>query len=218
MVPRKIYHLNFLRRFFLWILHWILRLWYKTLRFDVDAESLETLRNFPGPGQSCVFYFWHNQLFVAPKIRLKYRPRRPMYGLISASKDGAWLESFVSFFNVFAVRGSSSWRGGQALTELNEKLNDEPCDIIITPDGPRGPRYQCKFGSLQFVCEKQLPVVFLNLDMKHFWQLHSWDHFRIPKPFSKVIVRTSKCLSLPSLPKEKLIEYVNEQLDFPQKF
>lgn len=135
--------------------------------------------------QPCVFYFWHHNLFAAPILR-KLRGRRPMYGLMSASKDGAWLESLVSLFQVEAIRGSSTWRGASALKELEQYKQD--CDIIITPDGPKGPRCLMKPGSVRWVYQKGFNIVALNFEMQKVWKLNSWDQFHLPKPFSKIIV------------------------------
>ncbi|MDR1254989.1 MAG: DUF374 domain-containing protein [Puniceicoccales bacterium] len=161
---------------------------------------------------SCVFYFWHNRLFAAPKL-IPYRRGRTLYGLISASRDGAWLEALMSFFGVKAIRGSSSWRGGNALRELKWICNQSVCDIIVTPDGPRGPYHQCKAGSLKFAAEAQLPVIFLSFKASNAWRLHSWDRFQIPKPFSKITVRATYCDALPKLPADELVSYANKMLN-----
>ena len=71
---------------------------------------------------------------------------------------GAWLETLVKWFHVEAIRGSSSWRGAKALQELETHQNTR-CDIIITPDGPKGPRCQCKPGSLHWTAAHHFDVI-----------------------------------------------------------
>ena len=208
---RKIHHTNLLQKIFLCLIYLLLRLWYCTLRLHFTQGSQRTLNQYLD--KPCNIYFWHNCLFFAPKLHLRCkRHNKPIYGLISASKDGALLETLVSYFGVRVIRGSSSWRGQLALKELSQKIEDENCDIIITPDGPRGPRYVCKPGSLRLACNKQVPVIFLSLKM-NAWKLNSWDHFRIPKPFSKVIVHATSCEKMPVLSDEQLIHFANEQLN-----
>ncbi len=74
-----------------------------------------------------VFVIWHNRLFVIPECYRRYRGGRPMYGLISASGDGAWLAAFFSLLNIGAVRGSSSRHGREAAAALVEVLQRGPC-------------------------------------------------------------------------------------------
>jgi lysophospholipid acyltransferase (LPLAT)-like uncharacterized protein len=134
-----------------------------------------------------VYYFWHCNLCAAPMLRPLHKGR-PMYGLMSASRDGAWLEALVKWFKVDAIRGSSTWRGDFALKELDQRKH-AVCDIVITPDGPKGPRCQCKVGSLKWAWTHRYPVIALHFEMPHAWQLRSWDRFRIPKPFSTIHVK-----------------------------
>ena len=187
-MKRIVHHLGFCQKLFVIPFYMILRIWYATLRIRLDASSKRLMgSNSAGP---CVFYFWHQNLFVAPVLR-KLRKHRRMFGLMSASKDGAWLETLVKWFKVEAIRGSSSWRGTKALQELEAHQN-APCDIIITPDGPKGPRCQCKPGSLHWTAAHNFDVIALNFNMHRFWQLNSWDGFKIPVPFSKISIQVHK--------------------------
>ena len=184
-MKRCVHHLGFFKKLCVVPIYLLLRLWYATLRIRLD-ETSRTLMASNGTGP-CVFYFWHQNLFVAPILR-KLRKHRRMFGLMSASKDGAWLETLVSWFQVEAIRGSSSWRGAKALQEL-EAYQNLSCDIIITPDGPKGPRCQCKPGSLHWTAVHHFNVIALHFKMYRFWQLNSWDGFKIPFPFSKIFIQ-----------------------------
>ncbi|HET7537363.1 MAG TPA: DUF374 domain-containing protein, partial [Candidatus Didemnitutus sp.] len=118
----------------LWLLAALLRVWVRTLRFQVDAETATRLSKSDEP---IAFVLWHNRLFLSPEIFRRYRSKRRMYGLVSASKDGAWLAAFYRMIGLEPVRGSSNNFGreaGRLLIELMKAGND----IGITPDGPRG--------------------------------------------------------------------------------
>ena len=182
-MPEEIVHrLGFFKKSLTFVPYGLLKLWYATLRLRMDAPTKAVLSEFPK--NPCVIYFWHQNLFVAPMLR-RLRKNRPMYGLVSASKDGAWLEALVHWFDVKSIRGSSTRRGRTALLEL-EQVAHENCDIIITPDGPKGPPCVIKEGSLRWVCERNFTVIVLRLEISDAWKLNSWDGFRIPKPFSTV--------------------------------
>ena len=189
-MKRIVHHLNFVQKLWIYPVYVILRLWYMTLKVVMDEATQQIMAS--RTEKPCVFYFWHHNLFAAPILR-KLRGERPMYGLMSASKDGAWLESLVKMFRVDAIRGSSTWRGALALRELGQYK--ENCDIIITPDGPKGPRCVMKPGSVKWVCQKDFSIIALKFEIQKAWKLKSWDQFHIPQPFSKIIV-TAKLFTL----------------------
>jgi lysophospholipid acyltransferase (LPLAT)-like uncharacterized protein len=59
--------------------------------------------------------------------------------------------------------------------------------LLITSDGPRGPRHRIKPGAL-YACQKAqaaiIPVVYVA---SRQYTLSSWDKFKIPLPFSRVL-------------------------------
>ncbi len=117
----------------------------------------------------------------------RFRRGQRLAVLTSPSRDGGLLSAVVRRFGVESVRGSSSRRGGVALRELHSKL-DEGCDVIITPDGPRGPVYTLGPGIIFLAAQTGLPLLLVQVKYERCWKLKSWDRFRIPKPFSKVVI------------------------------
>ena len=61
--------------------------------------------------------------------------------------------------------------------------------MAITPDGPRGPVYEISPGLIYLASKTGKPVMTIRVDYERYWELRSWDKFRIPKPFSKVHIR-----------------------------
>ena len=61
-------------------------------------------------------------------------------------------------------------------------------DVVITPDGPRGPAYQLGQGIVFLAQQTGAAVVPVNLEYSSCWRLKSWDGFILPKPFSRVRV------------------------------
>ena len=161
---------------------WLLRVWGMTLRFEASPESLKALAKVD---ESIAFVMWHNRLFISPEIFRRYRKGRNFYGLVSASKDGAWLDVLYSLLGMRTVRGSSSKGGREAVTALVNvmKLGN---DIGVTPDGPRGPLYDFKAGCLIVSRRAHSPILLLGAEFSSAWRLNSWDRFYLPKPFSRV--------------------------------
>ena len=164
----------------------LVRLWGMSLRFDSTPEDVRNMSKCDVP---VAFVLWHNRLFLASEIHRRYRPTRLLYALISASKDGAWLEAFFSMVGgLRATRGSSSRLGREAAGELVE-VQREGHDIGITPDGPRGPCYDFKAGAVIVPRRTGAPLLLVGGDFTAAWRLGSWDRFYLPVPFSKVRVR-----------------------------
>ena len=85
------------------------------------------------------------------------------------------------------MRGSSSRKGASAIRQLAEVIAQGK-DVMITPDGPRGPAYELGQGIVFLAQQSGAAVVPVNLEYSSCWRLKSWDRFILPKPFSKVRV------------------------------
>ncbi len=161
-----------------------MHLWGRSLRFEVPPEDEFALKYREVP---VAITLWHNRLFLGAEIFRRFRTHRPVYALISASKDGAWLEAFFEIVGMRAIRGSSSKGGREAATALIDVLR-QGNDIGITPDGPRGPCYEVKPGALIVTRRAEAPMLLLGGAFESAWRLRSWDGFYLPKPFSRVRV------------------------------
>jgi len=175
------------RRFVLWLLASFARAWGRTLRFEVDAATYALLTKSDEP---VAVVLWHNRLFLSPEMFRRYRFKRPLYGLVSASKDGAWLAALYRMIGMFPVRGSSNKFGREAARALIEVMQ-QGNDIGITPDGPRGPMYVVEPGVLVVTRRTGAPLVLFGAEFTRAWRLKSWDRFYIPWPFSRVIMHSA---------------------------
>jgi hypothetical protein len=129
-----------------------------------------------------IFCLWHNRLPISMMVHRRY-PRK-LAALISASKDGALLAAVLGKFGVEPVRGSSSRRGPQALLELTT-CGESGCDLAVTPDGPKGPRYRVQSGVISLARVTGFPIVAVTCNTHWKVCLKSWDGFQIPLPFSR---------------------------------
>ncbi len=171
----------------LWLLAALLRVWGRTLRFQADPATLERLTKCDEP---VAIVLWHNRLFLSAEMFRRYRTRRKVYGLVSASKDGAWLAAFYRLIGIIPVRGSSSNFGREAGRALIEVMR-QGHDIGITPDGPRGPMYTVEPGVLVVTRRLHAPMVLMGAQFTRAWRLRSWDRFYIPVPFSRIIMHSA---------------------------
>jgi len=161
-----------------------LQVWARTLRYEVDDQSgvvgKPVTENYIGA-------LWHNRLLIFPLVLRRFLPNRNGAALISASRDGDLLADAIHRFGYDVVRGSSSRLGASAILQLTEVLASGR-DVVITPDGPRGPAYELGPGIIFLAQKSGAAVLPMNLEFSHCWRLGSWDRFIVPRPFSKVRV------------------------------
>jgi hypothetical protein len=68
------------------------------------------------------------------------------------------------------IRGSSSRLGASAILQLTEKLASGH-DVVITPDGPRGPVYELGPGIVFLAQKSDASVLPMNLEYSRYWRL-----------------------------------------------
>ncbi len=131
-------------------------------------------------GEQVIIPFWHDQLLL---LVFGY-PGKHAKLLISVSKDGELLARTMKYFKHDTVRGSSS-RGGRAAFKEMLELCQEKADIVLTPDGPRGPRHELKDGVVQLARMSGRPVVPMAYVCNRGHRFKSWDRFLLPYPFGR---------------------------------
>ena len=150
--------------------------------------------------QRAIFALWHNRGVLAPVLFRRYvrslSPNRRLTAMASASKDGAIAAQVMEFFGAQTVRCSSSRRGPQAMAELIDAARGG-ADLAITPDGPRGPRYQVQAGVIALAQYAGLPLVPVSYFLSAKKVLRSWDGYQVPLPFARCEVAFGEPLSVP---------------------
>jgi lysophospholipid acyltransferase (LPLAT)-like uncharacterized protein len=181
----KVNWLSPLKRFLAKILTFFIHLWNRTLRIEISDSDLQLLRKYVPAAKICAL--WHNRLFVASELFRRYFRGDRMYGLISPSRDGAWLTEIYRNVGIGAVRGSTKRGGRTALMEMGDLLA-KGHTIALTPDGPRGPKYIVKPGIAALAKESNVPILLAGVWVHRGWRFRSWDRFYLPKPFSLLTV------------------------------
>jgi lysophospholipid acyltransferase (LPLAT)-like uncharacterized protein len=105
-------------------------------------------------GRHIILVFWHAQQLMIP---IGYRGTGS-HVLISQHGDGEIIARIITRFGHEAVRGSST-RGGAGALRALIKLGRSGRDVVVTPDGPKGPRHVVKLGVIQLAKATGLPIV-----------------------------------------------------------
>ena len=162
----------------------ILQLWALTLRYKIEDRAGVVGKV---TAQNYIASLWHNRLLIFPFVLRRFFPDRHGAALISASRDGELLADAIKRFDYDIVRGSSSRLGASAILQLSQTLASGR-DVVITPDGPRGPVYELGPGIVFLAQKSGAAVVPVNIEYSSCWRLKSWDRFILPRPFAKVHV------------------------------
>ena len=172
----------------------------KTLRIEWNGEPLP---------ERAVVAFWHSKMIAG-----WWLAKKDAVAIVSQSKDGQRLAELLTKWKYKLVRGSSSKGGREALDDAIALIKcGDITKLVITPDGPRGPREIMKRGA--FIAAKELgaPLIFLKISYENAKVLSkSWDQFEVPYPLSKVIV-TSETIATSDFPlddKEKQKLYLEQ--------
>jgi lysophospholipid acyltransferase (LPLAT)-like uncharacterized protein len=196
-----------------WVMFAFIRLVSLTIRYRWNRSPEMPSGMPPGPTIYCV---WHNRLGLSMTAYFGYVrrwSRTPgLAAMVSASKDGGFLASILECFGVQPVRGSSSRRGPQALLELTTWA-DRGYDLAITPDGPRGPRYQVQDGVIALAQITGLPVIPFSYHAHWKLQVNSWDRFQIPLPFTRCEMTFGKIIQVPRQCSDEEREALRQQLE-----
>ena len=163
----------------------------KTVKFEIEgSENWDAAmrdQNIP------IYTFWHNRIFLGTYFFQK----RGIVIMTSRSFDGEYIARFIQRFGYGAVRGSSTRGATGAFVEM-VRLMRAGCPAGFAIDGPKGPRYEAKMGSVLLAKKTGFPMLPFTLTAKSFWEVKSWDRTQIPKPFTRARVTIAPPISVAS--------------------
>jgi hypothetical protein len=153
---------------------------------------------------------WHSELLMSPQAYRKIHKQQKSSAIISQHFDGALIAKTLNYLRIRPLRGSSS-KGAQRVLLQAFRQVKEGDEVLITPDGPRGPRYSMSDGAIGLALRSHLPIFVMNYKPESFWKLKSWDSFIIPKPFGKIDFYLQS-LSLDSMDLDEAKVYLKEKM------
>ena len=181
------------------------------------AASLR-LREYRAPGlearwqarQPVIYTVWHGRILLLPYL---YGRRLRIHVLTSRSRDGEILSRFVQGFGMRVVRGSSSRGGARALLALARVVRDEGADVVIVPDGPRGPSHVAQSGAAILAKVTGVPMVPVAFAAAPCSVLRSWDAFVVPHPFARAVVLFGEPIAVPQDADRHVLEAKRRELE-----
>lgn len=141
------------------------------------AHSLES-------EQKLTYAVWHEHIPAGVSLHRACG----MCVMISHHHDGELIQRVAQRFGYLTARGSST-RGG--FGAIRKMLRDSAVarGLVITPDGPQGPRRSVAPGLLYVAAATRRPMVTINFAVSSSWRVKkSWDKMVFPKPFARVVI------------------------------
>ena len=132
-------------------------------------------------GKPFIVCFWHNRLLMTVYA---WESLHPFFMLMSGHSDGEMIAKVVARFGVKHVAGSSR-KGGLAAFRHLLKILASGGTVGITPDGPKGPRYETKDGIVALSLLSGCDILPLAFSTSRHKTLSSWDRFVLPLPWGR---------------------------------
>jgi lysophospholipid acyltransferase (LPLAT)-like uncharacterized protein len=153
---------------------------------------------------------WHGELFMSPQAYRAIHKQHPASAIISSHFDGSLIAGTLKLLGIRPLRGSSRKGAHKVLLQAFKSIKKGE-EVLITPDGPKGPRHHMSDGAIGIALKSKLPIFIMNFTAESFWQLKSWDKFVIPKPFTKVDFYIQS-ISLEGMELDEAREYLSRKM------
>ena len=177
-----------------WAVALALRLLYRTLRVRVvDHGDWFARRRH---GEAVLVVFWHEGIVLLPLLVTRARWPGTVTVMLSWHRDAEIAAQAVSRLGIRVVRGSDTrgWLGAVRGLLAARKRGE---DIVIAPDGPRGPRHEAKDGAVQLARATRLPLLAIGAAAHPVRRMRSWDRMQLPRPFARVTLVMGPPIVLP---------------------
>lgn len=177
-------------------------------RYRVIGQENRSAAQRAHPSGSFCLVVWHEHLF-ATTLAHKGQAFSP---LASPSSDGSIASYLMKKLGFIPTRGSSSRGGEAARKQLIEQIQ-RGISPAITVDGPRGPRRQVKGGAIDIARKTGVAIVPAVAASENPWIFRkSWDQFKIPRPFSRIVLSYGPPIFVPESADAAVFVAVQEQI------
>ncbi len=169
------------------VLRGLIRLLTSTYRFEqvIGADHIEP---FIGDEAICAPAYWHQHHVIGSTLIRSWVKRGfKACFLVSGSVDGDVPERIARAWGAEVIRGSANQSGALALRD-QQRMMKNGFSIVTTADGPRGPKYEFKAGTVLMARIAGAPIVPIGCAADRAWFLNRWDDFMIPKPFARIVI------------------------------
>jgi lysophospholipid acyltransferase (LPLAT)-like uncharacterized protein len=179
------------------LLRSILFLLTSTYRFDKIIGSDIADRIVANRDRVYVPVYWHAHQIAGSHLIRDWIRRgfRPGF-VISASVDGEVPASIARSWGAEVIRGSAQDTGALVLRDAVQ-LMKRGVSIVTMSDGPLGPAFEIKTGTVLMARMANAPLVPIVCAASRAWTKNTWDHFMIPQPFARIVMAVGEPIEVP---------------------
>jgi lysophospholipid acyltransferase (LPLAT)-like uncharacterized protein len=163
-----------------------------TLRFEI--LGWQHPERVYASGRRCIWSFWHCGILGV----LWWHRHHGVVVMNSTNFDGQWTRKLIEHLGYGTAQGSSTRGGLRGLADMARRL-EEGRDVAFTIDGPRGPRFVAKPGPAMLARRTSCPIMVFHVAYEHAKTfLNTWDHFQMPRPFSRAVMAFAPPIEVPA--------------------
>jgi len=196
-----------------WSVAQYMRLIKRTTRWDV--RNAERVSHILGSGNGVIALTWHSR-FLMLTAAWEADELDP-YVMISRSRDGAVVSGTCKALGLKTIRGSRKKKGKDkggdaAAAAAMTAVRSGGC-VVITPDGPRGPRQRLGEGPLRLARATGAPLMPCTFAVARRKQFSSWDRFVLPKLFGKGMILWGTPVAVPADTSDDALEDIRLSIE-----
>ena len=191
----------------------LVRGWWRSCRL-VAVSGEERLDQVLGQYPSFLPCYWHQHNLFCSQFLLDQQRKRPFKVgfLVSPSVDGELAARILVRAGGHVIRGSSSRTGALAMKEYYNALTRDQVSPVLSPDGPRGPRFKFKAGAIMLAQMSGRPIVPMAYAASMAKLVH-WDKSVLPMPFCRIALAIGEPQLMPRALSAQAVEQMQAKLE-----
>lgn len=214
----KILRNKYAQRILCLLLFIYIKFTYLTCRWKISGsqELLNKLKN----KEPVILAFWHGRLAMMPN----FAPYpQELSVMVSRHNDGELITSFISFFRINTIRGSTNRnsrslggkknRGGYSALRNAIRTIKDGHSVCITPDGPKGPRMRVSGTIIELASKTGATIYPISFSASWARIFSSWDRLLLPLPFSKAFFISGRAISVKNTTSKESLEKSRKELE-----
>jgi len=196
-----------------WSIAQYMRLIKRTTRWEI--RHADRVDHILGSGMGVIALTWHSR-FLMLNSAWKEDELDP-YVMISRSRDGAVVAGTCKALGLKTIRGSRKKKGKDkggdaAAAHAMTAVRSGGC-VVITPDGPRGPRQRLGDGPLRLARATGAPIMPCTFAVARRKEFDSWDRFILPKLFGTGLILWGTPVSISADTSDDSLEAIRLEIE-----
>lgn len=177
----------------------------------IEVAGLENLTYSQEKKQ--ILMLWHNRLIITPELLHRITPNQAYAAVVSSSRDGELLARMIGHYEKGSVIRVPHDLKHEGLRKMVKTLREKEAIPVITPDGPRGPKYKVKGGIVLAAKNANAVIIPFSWNSDRAWTFKTWDRLNLPKPFSTLKITFGNPIDLKNYTANQAVDALETSLN-----